>query len=85
MGQPILHAPDIPTTIPANKDGSVIKAELVVDGISWNVTCVSMGNPHCVTFGSKKCEVTFWGICHCLAELLHLVAWNCWTYAPLLR
>ncbi|XP_065019186.1 diaminopimelate epimerase, chloroplastic-like isoform X1 [Musa acuminata AAA Group] len=56
MGQPILHAPDIPTTIPANKDGSVIKAELVVDGISWNVTCVSMGNPHCVTFGSKKCE-----------------------------
>ncbi|RRT65443.1 hypothetical protein B296_00015763 [Ensete ventricosum] len=50
MGHPILHAPDIPTKIPANKNGSVIKAELVVDGISWNVTCVSMGNPHCVTF-----------------------------------
>ncbi|URE33869.1 diaminopimelate epimerase [Musa troglodytarum] len=56
MGQPILHAPDIPTMIPADKNGSVIKAELVVDGISWNVTCVSMGNPHCVTFGTKKCE-----------------------------
>ncbi|KAK9922012.1 hypothetical protein M0R45_030496 [Rubus argutus] len=23
------------------------------DGVTWNVTCVSMGNPHCVTFGTE--------------------------------
>ncbi|WOL04799.1 diaminopimelate epimerase, chloroplastic [Canna indica] len=56
MGQPILQAPNIPTKLPANKNGSVIQAELLVNGIAWNVTCVSMGNPHCVTFGTKKSE-----------------------------
>ncbi|XP_077214303.1 diaminopimelate epimerase family protein isoform X2 [Tasmannia lanceolata] len=54
MGQPVLTASDIPTKLPANKDGGVVKAKLVVDNITWNVTCVSMGNPHCVTFGTKK-------------------------------
>ncbi|XP_021911670.1 diaminopimelate epimerase, chloroplastic-like [Carica papaya] len=53
MGEPILNAPDVPTKLPANKDDSVVKSELVVDGLTWNVTCVSMGNPHCVTFGTK--------------------------------
>ncbi|XP_008776383.2 diaminopimelate epimerase, chloroplastic [Phoenix dactylifera] len=53
MGQPILTARDIPTKLPGNMNGAVIQAELVVDGIPWNVTCVSMGNPHCITFGMK--------------------------------
>ncbi|KAK6942917.1 Diaminopimelate epimerase, DapF [Dillenia turbinata] len=53
MGKPILKASDVPTKLPANKDESVVKSELVVDGVTWSVTCVSMGNPHCVTFGSK--------------------------------
>lgn len=53
MGEPILKASDIPTRLPANKDHSVVKAELDVDGVTWNVTCVSMGNPHCVIFGRK--------------------------------
>ena len=53
MGQPILTARDIPTKLPAKKNGAVIQAELVVDGIPWNVTCASMGNPHCITFGMK--------------------------------
>eukprot|EP00262_Sarcandra_glabra_P000574 TRINITY_DN1068_c0_g1_i1.p1 TRINITY_DN1068_c0_g1~~TRINITY_DN1068_c0_g1_i1.p1 ORF type:complete len:358 (-),score=42.65 TRINITY_DN1068_c0_g1_i1:347-1420(-) len=56
MGQPVLTASDIPTKLPANKDEAVVRAELVVNGITWNVTCVSMGNPHCVTFGTKQCE-----------------------------
>ncbi|KAG1337919.1 diaminopimelate epimerase, chloroplastic [Cocos nucifera] len=56
MGEPILTAQDIPTKLPADKSGPVIQAELVVDGIPWNVTCVSMGNPHCITFGTKACE-----------------------------
>ncbi|XP_021911625.1 diaminopimelate epimerase, chloroplastic [Carica papaya] len=62
MGEPILNAPDVPTKLPANKDDSVVKSELVVDGLTWNVTCVSMGNPHCVTFGTKGDQVcTLWG------------------------
>ncbi|XP_057970665.1 diaminopimelate epimerase, chloroplastic [Malania oleifera] len=53
MGEPILTASDVPTKLPANKDQSVVKSKLDVDGVAWNVTCVSMGNPHCVTFGTK--------------------------------
>jgi diaminopimelate epimerase len=54
MGEPVLKASDIPTKILPNKDQSVVKANLDVDGVNWNVTCVSMGNPHCVTFGIKN-------------------------------
>ncbi|KAK4281408.1 hypothetical protein QN277_012903 [Acacia crassicarpa] len=56
MGEPILKASDVPTKLPANKDQSVVKAELDVDGVIWNVTCVSMGNPHCVTLGTKESQ-----------------------------
>ncbi|KAL0922449.1 hypothetical protein M5K25_006437 [Dendrobium thyrsiflorum] len=56
MGQPILLAPDVPTKLPANHKGAVVRAEVLVDGIGWNVTCVSMGNPHCVTFSTKQGE-----------------------------
>lgn len=58
MGQPVLSAPNIPTKLHGNKDGEVIGAELLVDGVTWKVTCVSMGNPHCVTFGTKGQEVS---------------------------
>ncbi|KAJ6778086.1 DIAMINOPIMELATE EPIMERASE CHLOROPLASTIC [Salix koriyanagi] len=53
MGEPVLKAIDVPTKLAANKNDAVVKSELVVDGVTWNVTCVSMGNPHCVTFGIK--------------------------------
>jgi diaminopimelate epimerase len=36
--------------IPVDADGEVIDRPLAVDGRSWRVTCVSMGNPHCVVF-----------------------------------
>lgn len=62
MGIPILKAQDVPTKLPGNKGEAVIQAELVVDGVSWNVTCVSMGNPHCITFGTKGGPVR---ICIC--------------------
>lgn len=52
MGEPILKASDVPTKIPPNTNESVVKAQIEVDGVNWNVTCVSMGNPHCVTFGT---------------------------------
>ena len=57
MGQPILKASDVPTKLTANKDQAAVKAKLDVDGSIWNVTCVSMGNPHCVTFGTESCNV----------------------------
>ncbi|XP_027351980.1 diaminopimelate epimerase, chloroplastic [Abrus precatorius] len=53
MGEPILKASDVPTKLPANKDNALVKSELNVDGVIWNVTCVSMGNPHCVTFSKE--------------------------------
>ncbi|KZV35058.1 diaminopimelate epimerase, chloroplastic [Dorcoceras hygrometricum] len=56
MGEPILNASEVPTKLPPNKNQSVVKAKLDVDGVSWNVTCVSMGNPHCVTFGTEAIE-----------------------------
>lgn len=47
MGEPILD----PNLIPVISDKSkVIDEPLVVDDRIWNVTCVSMGNPHAVIF-----------------------------------
>ncbi|GET41643.1 diaminopimelate epimerase [Microseira wollei] len=49
MGLPRLLAGEIPTTL-APADQKVIDLPLSVAGKSWQVTCVSMGNPHCITF-----------------------------------
>lgn len=49
MGLPRLLAQEIPTTLVA-ADEKVVDVPLLVAGHSWNVTCVSMGNPHCITF-----------------------------------
>lgn len=62
MGEPILKASDVPTKLPPNRDQSVVKARLDVDGRAWNVTCISMGNPHCVTFGTEQSQVLFFGL-----------------------
>ncbi|NDJ25108.1 diaminopimelate epimerase [Nostoc sp. B(2019)] len=49
MGLPRLLALEIPTTlVPAQE--KVINQPLEVAEQIWNVTCVSMGNPHCITF-----------------------------------
>jgi diaminopimelate epimerase len=49
MGLPRLLAAEIPTTL-CSLEEKVIDQPLEVAGQSWNVTCVSMGNPHCITF-----------------------------------
>lgn len=49
MGSPRLMAHEIPTTLVA-ADQSVITQPLAVAGQRWPVTCISMGNPHCITF-----------------------------------
>jgi diaminopimelate epimerase len=45
MGEPILEAARIPTTLPGNPP-----VDAALPGHDLRVTCVSMGNPHCVTF-----------------------------------
>jgi diaminopimelate epimerase len=47
MGQPILEAAKIPTTLAGNPPTD---AEVVVEGEAFAFTCVSMGNPHAVAF-----------------------------------
>lgn len=49
MGLPRLLASEIPTTLAAPHE-KVINVPLEVAGQTWDVTCVSMGNPHCITF-----------------------------------
>ena len=49
MGLPRLLAGEIPTTLAA-PDAKVIDVPIESDDKSWSVTCVSMGNPHCITF-----------------------------------
>ncbi|PIG93077.1 diaminopimelate epimerase [Gloeocapsopsis sp. IPPAS B-1203] len=49
MGVPRLLASEIPTTL-CSEGVKVVDKLLEVAGQSWNVTCVSMGNPHCITF-----------------------------------
>ncbi|MCW5892823.1 MAG: diaminopimelate epimerase [bacterium] len=36
--------------IPVDADGEILERPLEVAGRTWEVTCVSMGNPHCVVF-----------------------------------
>lgn len=47
MGAAILNGRDIPSTIDGEK---VVNYPLEVGGKNYNVTLVSMGNPHCVVF-----------------------------------
>ena len=47
MGSPILDAAKVPVTFPEKQ---MINEPMEVDGKIYPVTCISMGNPHCVTF-----------------------------------
>jgi len=46
MGEPILEG----RKIPVDADGQIVNRQLIVNGTSYTVTCVSMGNPHCVVY-----------------------------------
>jgi diaminopimelate epimerase len=53
MGEPILEPALIPTTLagdPSRPGSPVVNAKLNAGGRELEVTCVSMGNPHCITF-----------------------------------
>lgn len=60
MGKPILERADIPMTGPP---GRVIAEDIAIDGTSFNITALSMGNPHCVVYVEDIDEVDLaeWG------------------------
>ncbi len=54
MGKAILTAKEIPVICDTPQ---MINQPLVVDGNEYRVTCVSMGNPHCVLFGEDPYNI----------------------------
>lgn len=59
MGQPILEPARIPTTFSGDR---AILTPLAVAGREFAVTCVSMGNPHCITFVDEPTDELVLGI-----------------------
>lgn len=49
MGKPEFDPEKLPTTLEA-KDGKIVNVPLTVNGMNYDVTCLSVGNPHCVVF-----------------------------------
>ena len=56
MGMPELIAAKIPTNL-GEPEGKVINESLEVAGKTWSVTCVSMGNPHCIIFADNVADI----------------------------
>ncbi|MGR3219093.1 MAG: diaminopimelate epimerase, partial [Candidatus Anammoxibacter sp.] len=54
MGKPILKRDQIPMV---GKGTEVINEVLKIDSNEFKITCVSMGNPHCVIFVDDVCNV----------------------------
>lgn len=61
MGAPILKSSDVPVNSVSDK---VISEKIIVGGREFNMTCVSMGNPHAVMFideHPKDFDLDFYG------------------------
>ena len=56
MGEPRLLRKDIPMTGPAEE--RCIEAPLCAAGQEFSITCVSMGNPHCIIFLPSVQDIT---------------------------
>lgn len=51
MGEPILEGAKVPTTLKANFElDSVVEQDIQANGKTWQVSAVSMGNPHAIIF-----------------------------------
>jgi diaminopimelate epimerase len=59
MGEPILEAAKIPTKLAGNPP---LDVPLNIDGHALQVTCVSMGNPHCVTYVERATDELVLGL-----------------------
>jgi carbamoyl-phosphate synthase large subunit len=53
LGKPCFNGKDIPSKF----EGEVINKQINVDGKDYNITLVSVGNPHCVIFCDKVDDV----------------------------
>ncbi len=49
LGKPAFEGKRIPCTL----EGEIINREVAFDGKTYNVTCVNVGNPHCVIFADR--------------------------------
>ena len=49
MGEPIFEPEKVPVKVEKRLD-KVLDYPVVIGEKEWNITCVSMGNPHCITF-----------------------------------
>lgn len=54
MGKAILTPNDIPVKLPGD---TAINVPHQINGTNYAITCVSMGNPHCVVFGGDPDEI----------------------------
>jgi diaminopimelate epimerase len=59
MGEPILTSREIPTTLPGDPP---VDAPFEIAGRTLAVTCVSMGNPHCVTYVDSATDELVLGV-----------------------
>lgn len=59
MGEPILDGASIPTTFSGEP---IVDAPLTLPGQDLAVTCVSMGNPHCVTYVDEASDTLVTGL-----------------------
>jgi diaminopimelate epimerase len=64
MGEPILIPRRIPTTLrsASDPDAPVVDVPIEIGGRAFRVTCVSMGNPHCVVFVDEPTDDWVLGI-----------------------
>ncbi len=53
MGEPVLESAKIPTTFESER---AVAVNLNIDGTEHTVTCVSMGNPHCIIFTDENID-----------------------------
>ena len=60
MGKAVLDTPSIPCTLPEEQ---VIDYPIEVAGRTFNITCVNVGNPHCVVFCDRvdTLDLKSWG------------------------
>ncbi len=69
MGEPILSGSKVPTTLAPTQGNAVVGQTLTVDGRDWLMTCVSMGNPHAITFGtSDGADIKVSGLKYCFVS-----------------
>jgi diaminopimelate epimerase len=64
MGQPILIPEKIPTKLraPGGPEQPVVDLPIAIGGRELRVTCVSMGNPHCVAFVDQPSDELVLGV-----------------------